>query len=96
MTVYDVGDELHVAVTFTSLSDTPTNPTAITFLVKTPSGETTTYVNGTDSEVNNPETGVFTLDFVITEAGEWGWKCTGTGAINAAVQGVVRVRRDLA
>lgn len=96
MSVYNVGDELHLEVTFADLENTPTDPTTVLFAVKTPTGTTTEYIYGTDEEVSNPETGVYALDVMVTEAGEWGWKCTGTGAVNAADQGIVRVRRSVA
>lgn len=94
--VYDIGDEPRITVTFTDLSGTVGDPTTVTCIVKTPSGASRTYTYGTDAELTQTSTGIYNLDLLITEAGEYRYKFNGTNALAASVQGRIAVRKSLA
>lgn len=80
-----VETEVRLTATFTDSNGNATDPDTVTFLTYSPSGETSTYVYGTDSEVQKASTGNYTADIVPDEAGRWRfrWKTTGTGKVIA-------------
>jgi hypothetical protein len=94
---YDIGDRPRVTATFTDLAGTVVDPTIITCALKYPNGTTTvTYTFGVDGDLQRTSIGIYTLDFTITQAGGYGYKFNGLGAIVASVQGRIAVRRSVA
>jgi uncharacterized membrane protein len=82
---YHVGDNVRITTTFTNLSGTATNPTAVTCSIKSPAGTITT-----PTPVNSG-TGVYYVDLALSLAGDWDWYIAGTGAVAAAYQGIISV-----
>lgn len=84
---YWQGTAIVITETF-YLDHVPTDPTAVTFYVRHPDGTLDTYVDGTDSEVSNPATGVYVLDLPGTLLpGSYNYRVEGTGAVVAAGEG---------
>lgn len=84
---YDVGDLVRVKGTF-KVSDTLTNPTAVTLKVKKPDGTVSTVAT------TNASTGVYHADVSIDQAGTWRYRFAGTGDAQAAGESVFVVRRQ--
>lgn len=84
---YDKSDLVRVPVTFRNAAETPTDPTTVTFYFKTPAGEETSYVYGTDVELVRDSAGVFHVDVLADEPGMWVWRWKGTGLVAQADEG---------
>ena len=83
---YDLNDRVRCTGTFT-VSDVNTDPTAITFVYKVPSGTITTLTYGVDGALVKSATGVYYVDLDVSSAGSWYYVFRGTGACVAAVEG---------
>lgn len=81
MDSYDKGDLARSSNTFKNASDVVTNPTTVTVKVEDPSGNESSYVYGTDSEVVRDSTGVYHIDITTDEVGTWVVRWVGTGAV---------------
>lgn len=79
---------IQLRATFLNESDVVTNPTTVSFLLRSPCGTETTYVYATDTEISRPSTGIYWGDITPSpnEAGRWRWRVssTGTGTTTAA------------
>jgi hypothetical protein len=93
-TEYDLQDAVRFQTTFT-LADVPTDPTTVTLYVRHPSGVLDTFTYAA-SQITRPSAGVFYRDVEVDEAGEWGGRMVGDGAVNATAQTIVQVRRSVA
>jgi hypothetical protein len=82
---YDVGDQVRVTATFTSLTGALTDATAVC-TVKHPDGTLTT------PAVTHGTTGVYTADIPIDAQGAWWYRFVGTGAVIAASEETFFVR----
>lgn len=85
---FDIGDRIAATATFTNDSDVATDPTTITFRVRTPAGTTTSYVYGTDAEVTKTSTGIYKFTKTVDAAGVWAVRAVGTGTVVAADEGL--------
>ena len=76
---YDVGDTVRVSTTtvFTDAADSAFDPDVVRGKVKDPSGNATTYVYGTDSELVKDATGDYHFDVDVDEAGTWYYRIEG-------------------
>lgn len=72
---WDVGDRVRFKVTVTDLAGVATDPTSITFKIKSPSGTVTS------PTVTREATGKYYADFTLTEPGVWQWEWETTGNI---------------
>lgn len=72
---------------------TLTDPTTVTFSITEPDGTQTTYVQGIDDEAVKDSTGVYYVDWTITQAGRHYWKWTGTGTVITAEEESFTVRK---
>ncbi len=79
---YDKGDLIRLSAAFT-VSGTPTDPTTVTFKVKTPSGTTTTYTYAL-AQITKDSTGNYHKDISASEAGFWYCRMEGTGTVESA------------
>jgi hypothetical protein len=77
------GMPFRVTITFTDEDGVLTDPTTVTIKVMDPCGGETTYVEGTDSEMDNPSTGVYTADITPDCAGRWSFRWITTGPVFA-------------
>jgi len=89
---YEQTNELATLTNTFSVNGTPTDPTAITLTVTTPSGTATTYTYSL-GEITRTGTGVYTKDIACTEAGVWLYLWVGTGTASDAVAGTWTVSR---
>jgi len=91
MNTYDVGDRIRLTAAFTS-GGVAADPTTVTVRVKDPSGNTASYVYGTDLEVVKDGTGNYHMDVTIDEAGIWGFRWASTGVVVTAEEKSFRIR----
>ena len=89
--VYKKGRLVRFSAAFTNAAGTATDPTAVTFKIRSPAGTTTTYVYGTDAELVRDSAGNFHVDFAMTAAGDWAHRWEGTGAVVTAEESQVVV-----
>jgi hypothetical protein len=85
---YYVNSPLRLTVNFQDDDGDDTDPTGVLIKVMSPSGVSTTYTLGRDSEVQYVNAGDYTADITPDEAGRWRfrWETTGTGT-TLAVEG---------
>lgn len=74
---------------------TPTDPTVVTFTVRTPAGDSTDYIFGTDPEVVQDSTGRYHLDLLLDSPGLWTYRLVGTGAAAGTKDGSFYVEATL-
>ena len=86
--VYDVGDGIRLTANFT-VNDVATNPSSVVLKVTDPSG------NAGTSTPSNSGTGAYLKDIVVDEEGIWYPRWVGTGAVVAAAEGHLFVRRKI-
>lgn len=79
---YKQGQKVRGSCTFT-VDDVATDPTTVTAKVMDPSGNVSTYVYGVDAELGKTSTGVYYVDVVTDEEGEWRFRFEGTGTCTA-------------
>ncbi len=84
MNNYDIGDKVRSTGTFVNSSDVNTDPTTITFKLKDPSGNITTFIYLTDAEVVKSGTGVYYFDNILDEEGVYHYRFEGTGVLVAS------------
>lgn len=79
MTTYFKNQKVRCSAAFT-VNSVATDPTAVTFKVRTPALVTTTYTYGVGVVIVKDSTGNYHADVTANEAGEWlvGWTGTGT------------------
>ncbi len=79
----DVGDVVKVDVLTYDSADALANPTTLVVQVQTPSGTTTSYTYGTDSELTRTATGTHQLLHTITASGTHQVRAVTTGNAGA-------------
>lgn len=87
----DRGDVLRLTVRFTDADGNPADPSTITLYHKTPGGVLTTRVYGIDGAVARDGVGVYHYDLALSICGGWPVRWEGTGAVQAAVEGLIHV-----
>lgn len=92
MSVYYGGSEVKFTATFKNDDGDETDPSTIVFKIKSPNEDTDSYTYGTDSEVVRVSTGVYSYQQVVSTVGEWFYRWSGDGAVNAAIEGSIHVR----
>ena len=85
---YYVNTVVRLTVNFEEDDGDDVDPTTVTFKTMSPSWVETSYVYGTDDEVQKASVGNYTADVTPDEAGRWRfrWETTGTGT-TIAVEG---------
>lgn len=75
------GTSLRRTINFEDASCDPVDPDTVTFKVYPPNGQISTYVYGTDAEVQRSAAGAYYADFIPDTSGRWHfrWETTGTG-----------------
>jgi hypothetical protein len=92
MAEYNIGDKRRLTATFKDINDVLTDPTDITFLMKEPDGTKTTHLSG-GGIVTASSTGVWYVDWTVTQEGIHNYEFKGTGAVVTAEESSFRVRR---
>jgi hypothetical protein len=82
-TVWLVGQQPKLTADFKTTAGVLTDPSAVTFKIKLPSGTTTTYVYGVDSQLVRASTGSYYVLWTLTSAGTHTYSYTGTGTLTA-------------
>jgi hypothetical protein len=83
LNIYRYGQKVRCSVTF-EVNDVATDPTAVTFKVRTPARTTTTYTYGApDAVIVKDATGQYHADVTANAMGEWNFRFEGTGACQA-------------
>ena len=94
-TWYDIGDAPRFSASF-AVGDVPTDPATITAKVRDPDGTITTYVHGTDAELERDAEGEYALVVPLTKDGVWFVRFEGTGnQADAATEDYVYVRASM-
>jgi hypothetical protein len=88
-----IGDTIRLSTTF-KVGVTLTDPDTITLTVTTPAGTPTSYTYGA-AQITKDSTGAYHKDVVVTAAGIWWWKWTGTGAAAGVDEGSETVDASL-
>lgn len=84
--VYDIGDGVRLTAAFT-VADVATDPTTVTLTLTDPSA------NSSSPSPTNSGTGAYYEDIVVDESGSWHYRFVGTGAVVAASEGHLSVRK---
>ena len=92
--VHDTGDQVRITTTFANSSGVDTDPTGVTFSLKTPDGIVTMYVYGTNSELAKVSTGVYYVDVTPTISGRHIFRWAATGDLVTAESGEFYARRN--
>ena len=87
MLTCDVGDLVRLGVTFTDATGTAGDPTVVKLAYKPVRGTVVTLTYGTDAALIKSATGVYYADVSVTAGGDWVYRWTGTGALQAATEG---------
>ena len=90
---YDKGDLVAVEAVFTDRNDALIDPTAVSFKIKDPNGNITTYVFGTDAELVRDSLGKYHVDVSPGIDGTWQYRYESTGTGQAAEEGQFQVKR---
>lgn len=77
------GTQQRLTMAYTDQNGDAVDPSTVTFELMDPEGVLSTYVYGTDSEIDKSSTGNFYCDVIPDMGGRWffRWKATGTGKI---------------
>lgn len=94
--IYQVGDAVRVATStaFTDATPAAFDPDVVRGKFRDPSGNITTYVYGTDSELVKDGAGDYHFDITVDEAGTWYYRMEGEtagGAAQGAAEGTFEV-----
>ena len=92
MKQYQKGDLVRCSAAFATSAGVATDPAAIRFQVRTPAGDTTEYVYGTDAEFMRAAAGSYYVDVSASEAGTWRYRFYSTGTGQAADERAFRVK----
>ena len=90
---YQIGDTVRLSTTFL-VGTTPTDPTAVTLTVRDPASTSTNYAYNPGTIVRD-SAGVFHQDIVVSLAGIYSWKWTGTGTAAGVDEGTFTVEETL-
>lgn len=85
---YDIGDKIRCSVWFRNQAGEPSDPTEVTFKIRTPDGTVSEH-SATRSEKGN-----YYYDYTITMPGVHYYRFEGTGDVVAAVEKSFTVRRS--
>lgn len=72
-----------VTITFTDEDGNLLDPETVTFKLMSPCARSTTYVYGTDDEIQQLSEGVYGADVTPDKAGRWGYRWEATGPVFA-------------
>lgn len=87
---FESSSELATLTNTFKVGVTPTDPTAVSLIITTPSQASTTYTFAA-SEITKSSVGVYTKNITCTEAGTWTYQWAGTGAASDSEAGTWEV-----
>lgn len=89
-TLFDIGDTIKLVGTFTDDADVVQDPTAVFLTVLEPDGTSTSYEY--PATITKESTGVYYVEFDITQSGAHFYRFYSTGTGKAAGQRLFNVR----
>src|SRR5581483_7657357 len=92
VTNYDAGELAHLTAVF-QVSGVDTDPSAVTADVRAPD-RTVTHYTVTTGQIVKDSTGHYHLDVTASQAGDWWYQFTGSGAAADVSEGVFYVREE--
>ena len=84
MNSYHIGQVVRIRAAFANSNGSAVDPETVTFKVKSPLAQVTTFVLGVDEEVEQDSTGNYHVDLEPTIQGVWAVRWIGTGDNKAA------------
>jgi hypothetical protein len=90
--VYQKGDEVRLAGTFTDSASAAYDPTTVIGRVKNPGDTITSYTYGVDAQMIRQATGVYYFDVHLDTVGQWWWRMESHQG-DAAAEDYIIVRR---
>lgn len=91
--VFEIGDGIRLQGSFSELiTNSPVDPSTISFITKDPAGTVTTFVMSVDAGVIRQDVGVYYFDWVVNTMGDHNWRMTGVGTGQTAKQDFFTVR----
>jgi hypothetical protein len=92
---FTVGSKVRCGVTFRNDSKAVDDPTTVVFRVEPPTADAYHLTFGVDSAVVREGQGLYHIDLIVAEAGDWHWSVEGTGNVEALKEAVFvgRTRR---
>jgi hypothetical protein len=91
VSLYTIGALVRCSAAFATAAGAAQDPGAVTFKVRDPSVNVTTYVYGSDAALVKDSTGNYHVDVDADEAGQWHFRFAGTVSGQAAAEGQFRV-----
>lgn len=88
----DIGDLRYITIAFVDEAGVAADPTTVTFRLRTPDGTETSYVYGTDPEVERTAVGAYRFALTPSVSGPHHYRWVGAGAVAEAEEGFIRVR----
>ena len=90
--IYDRGDIVRLTATFTDLSGSPSDPSAIVLRIKQP--DTSIVVHNFPGDISKSATGVYFYDLPINESGDYFYRYESTGTVQAAGESLFHVYKS--
>ena len=86
------GNSPRFSVVFKDQNGAFVDPTTVTFKLESPAGVVSTYVYGTDAELQKDSVGHYHIDSAVNLPSDWFWRFSGTtAAASASDQGSIFV-----
>lgn len=92
MSTPHIGDIVRVVGLLTTAAGAPVDPTTLVVEITSPSGSVETFTLGTDVFPERDDVGVYHVDVVPSEDGDYEYKFTSTGTGQAVDRGAFRVK----
>lgn len=83
---YYLGTTIRLSGAFSDPASAPVDPSSVTVKVLAPDGSVTTFVYGVDSALIKDDVGLYHLDYLADQAGEYCHRWEGTGAATVVTQ----------
>lgn len=90
---FDKGDVVVLSASFKDRNDNPIDPGVVTFKIKDPAEDETTFVFGVDSELVKDSVGNYHVDVPVNLDGYWRYKFQSTGVGQAAEERQFQIKR---
>lgn len=95
MTTYDIGDRRKLSCELRNESGVLTDPDELKFKIRTPDNVVTTYIYGSNEELERDSVGKYYVYWDCTQRGDYFWRYEATGIITAAEETMFSVRKSV-
>lgn len=96
LNVYNQGDLVRLTGTLATAAGAPVDPSTAKVTVKAPDGTETVYVYGVDAFPERSQSGVYYVDVIPNQVGDWYYRFESTGTGQAEDEGHFRVKPRVA